>query len=182
MAIINRIARLFKADIHAVLDHIEEPELQLKQSIREMEDELSTVETQIQTYKLQIETLASRESAAHLQLKLSSEEILICFENKNEELAKGLVRRKLETTEIVNSLRESQKAAQKKLTELEEKRVEFASLLESMLQKSALILNPQTVSSEFDPLHKSTFTVSDNDVEVALLKERQNFNAETNAG
>ena len=37
MALINRLSRLFKADFHAVLDQIEEPELLLKQAIREME-------------------------------------------------------------------------------------------------------------------------------------------------
>jgi phage shock protein A len=33
MALINRISRLFKADFHAVLDQIEEPEGLLKQAI-----------------------------------------------------------------------------------------------------------------------------------------------------
>jgi len=41
MALINRISRLFKADFHAVLDHIEEPEALLKQAIRDMEDDLA---------------------------------------------------------------------------------------------------------------------------------------------
>ncbi len=35
MAIVNRIRRLFHADVHAVLDIIEEPEAILKQAIRE---------------------------------------------------------------------------------------------------------------------------------------------------
>ena len=41
MELINRIARLFKADFHAVLDQIEEPEALLRQAIRDMEDELA---------------------------------------------------------------------------------------------------------------------------------------------
>ena len=36
MALITRLTRLFEADFHAVLDRIEEPELQLKQAVREM--------------------------------------------------------------------------------------------------------------------------------------------------
>ncbi|RLA35148.1 MAG: hypothetical protein DRR11_01080, partial [Gammaproteobacteria bacterium] len=47
MALINRISRLFKADFHAVLDQIEEPEQLLKQAIRDMEDELATTEQSI---------------------------------------------------------------------------------------------------------------------------------------
>jgi phage shock protein A len=40
MALINRVARLFRADFHAVLDQIEEPELMLRQAIRDMAEEL----------------------------------------------------------------------------------------------------------------------------------------------
>ena len=41
MALIRRVARLITADVHAVLDQIEEPEIVLKQAIREMEEELA---------------------------------------------------------------------------------------------------------------------------------------------
>ena len=38
MALMTRVARLFRADLHAVLDRIEEPEVLLRQALREMED------------------------------------------------------------------------------------------------------------------------------------------------
>ena len=41
MALIKRLSRLFAADLHAVLDQIEEPEALLKQAVREMEEELA---------------------------------------------------------------------------------------------------------------------------------------------
>ena len=47
MALINRISRLFKADFHAVLDQIEEPEALLKQAIRDMEDDLASTEQRV---------------------------------------------------------------------------------------------------------------------------------------
>jgi len=37
MALVTRLTRLFQADFHAVLDRIEEPDLQLKQAVREMQ-------------------------------------------------------------------------------------------------------------------------------------------------
>ncbi len=37
MALVTRLTRLFQADFHAVLDRIEEPELQLRQAVREMQ-------------------------------------------------------------------------------------------------------------------------------------------------
>ena len=41
MALINRMSRLFTADVHAVLDRIEEPDVLLKHAVREMEEELA---------------------------------------------------------------------------------------------------------------------------------------------
>ncbi len=40
MALIHRISRLLTADVHAVLDRIEEPAALLRQALREMEEEL----------------------------------------------------------------------------------------------------------------------------------------------
>ena len=47
MALINRLTRLVKADFHAVLDNLEEPEQLLKQAIRDMEDELAETEQRV---------------------------------------------------------------------------------------------------------------------------------------
>ena len=38
MALITRFSRLFRADLHAVLDRIEEPDVILRQAVREMEE------------------------------------------------------------------------------------------------------------------------------------------------
>jgi phage shock protein A len=47
MAILTRIFRLFKADIHGVMDQIEDQGLLLKQHLRDMEEALVQKETQL---------------------------------------------------------------------------------------------------------------------------------------
>jgi phage shock protein A len=47
MAILTRIFRLFKADIHGVMDHIEDRGLLLKQHLRDMEESLVQKEAKI---------------------------------------------------------------------------------------------------------------------------------------
>ena len=47
MAILTRIFRLFKADIHGVMDQIEDQGLLLKQHLRDMEESLVQKETQL---------------------------------------------------------------------------------------------------------------------------------------
>ncbi|MGH8477659.1 MAG: PspA/IM30 family protein, partial [Methylococcales bacterium] len=47
MTLIDRITRLFRADIHDLLDRIEDPSIVLKQAVRDMEQELSQDEQSI---------------------------------------------------------------------------------------------------------------------------------------
>ena len=57
MALITRFTRLFTADLHALLDRLEEPDVVLKQAIREMEEELAGREQRIRRLDLEREHL-----------------------------------------------------------------------------------------------------------------------------
>src|SRR5262247_3541760 len=56
MALINRMSRLFTADVHAVLDRIEEPDVLLKHAVREMEEELARGEQRARVLGHELET------------------------------------------------------------------------------------------------------------------------------
>ena len=116
MALINRMSRLFTADVHAVLDRIEEPDVLLRQAIREMEEELALSEQRVRVLEHEREALGDR-----------------------------------------------QRKVQAALTELGEQ-------LDVMRQKAELLA---TTSSTGDDRGKMEFAVGDDEVEVALLRERQ---------
>ena len=59
MALITRLSRLFQADFHAVLDRIEEPDIQLKQAIREMQIELQQNEQRLALLQHEAEQLSN---------------------------------------------------------------------------------------------------------------------------
>src|SRR5688572_26290159 len=96
MALIERLARLFQADLHAVLDRMEEPETLLKHAVREMEDELAGCERRIRCLQQEQEQLGQRQSGIEQSLLRIDEELDICFSSGNPELARTLVKRKLE--------------------------------------------------------------------------------------
>ena len=181
MAIINRLARLFKADFHAVLDHIEEPELQLKQAVREMEDEIAALEADIHQQKREIDSLADREKSADKLLRKTDEEIAVCIDNDNDELARGLVRRKLETINVLSSINESHEKLSKALKALQSQHKEYLVALESMRQKVEIVVTSSSSQTSRNDLNVGRFAVSDEDVEVALLKERQRLSIQAKA-
>lgn len=47
MTLIARMTRLFKADLHGILDSLEEPEEVAKQAIRDMEEDIATQERRL---------------------------------------------------------------------------------------------------------------------------------------
>ncbi len=176
MALINRISRLFKADFHAVLDQIEEPEMLLKQAIREMEDDLVETEQTIRVCAHDQEALSTRKSEVDGKLAEIDDELDLCFASKKDDLAKGLIKKKLEAERLSKRLNAKHAASEKYLGErramLDENRV----TLEGLRQKAELFAQraPTNGASEFDDIGwmAQELRVSDDEVEIAYLREK----------
>ena len=176
MALINRISRLFKADFHAVLDQIEEPEMLLKQAIREMEDDLAETEQRIKVCAHDQETLAARKSEIDGKLGEIDEELDLCFASGKDDLAKGLIKKKLEAERLSKRLSSKSSAAKKYLAEQRSILEENRATLEGLRQKAELFAQraPANGESEFDDIAwmAQELRVSDDEIEVAFLREK----------
>ena len=58
MRIVTRIIRIFKADIHGVIDQLEDQDLLLKQYLRDMEEALHQKEAKLQNLSMCIHSIA----------------------------------------------------------------------------------------------------------------------------
>lgn len=178
MALINRISRLFKADFHAVLDQIEEPEALLRQAIRDMEDDLASTDQRIALCMHDQEALTDRKSELDDAIAEINAQLDLCFESKKDGLAKGLIKKKLEAERISKRLNTkhatNEKYVDAQRTMLEENR----ATLDSLRQKAELFAQRAPLhnngDSEFDDiawLARET-TVSDDEIEIAYLREK----------
>ncbi|MDH3560304.1 MAG: PspA/IM30 family protein, partial [Gammaproteobacteria bacterium] len=104
MALITRVSRLFRADLHAVLDRIEEPDVLLRQAVREMEEELARDEQRIKVLTHEHEQLVSRHRDIQQTLEGVEAELDVCFESGKDDLARALIRRKLEAQRFIRFL------------------------------------------------------------------------------
>lgn len=177
MALINRISRLIKADFHAVLDQIEEPEQSLKQAIRDMEDNLATTEQHIALHLHDQAALSVRKEELENSISEIENQLDLCFESKKDGLAKGLIRKKLEAERLLQRLNAKHLANQKTLDEQQAMIDENQATLESLRQKAELFAQ-RTPShgdgnSKFDDIAwmAREMTVSDDEVEIAYLRE-----------
>ncbi|MEJ2456371.1 MAG: PspA/IM30 family protein [Candidatus Thiodiazotropha sp.] len=177
MALITRVSRLFRADVNAVLDRMEEPELLLKQAVREMEEELDRDQRRAKLLALEAKQIASRRNELDQRLAQTDEEMDLCFDSDNEALARALLKRKLEAERFASFLERRQQELQAAAEELNKRIDENRSRLESMRQKAALLAAQEPAddcaSDWTDVEFARQFSVTDEDVELAFLREQQ---------
>lgn len=171
MALISRLSRLFEADFHAVLDRIEEPELQLRQAVREMRFALDQNRQRHKLLQHETEQLDKAAAETTASIEGFDQELDICLAAKKEDLARDLVRRKLAAGKHLQALRQQAETIAAQLDELESEIEEQTQMLDSMQQKLDLLATREA------PAGTNAFDVSpairNEEIEIALLREKQ---------
>ena len=169
MALINRIGRLFQADFHAVLDRIEEPEIQLKQAIREMTFEIQQNEQRLTRLKEQAKEGQRLHSEWETKFDKLAEELDLCFAAENEQLARDTIKRKLEFEKRLISSRHCLRRLEQSIKSLEEVLNDQQSKLQSMSQKRDVYSHKASQHST----DTTDFSVRNEDIEIAMLREKR---------
>jgi len=171
MALITRLSRLFEADFHAVLDRIEEPELQLKQAVREMQFALDQHRQRgklLQHEAGQLDKAAAESSAA---LDALDQELDICLAAKKDDLARDLVRRKLSLDRHLQAIRRQAEAIDAQRRDLDAEIDEQAQQLGAMQQKLELLAGQSAAPG--GNAGAAPDTIRGEEIEIALLREKQ---------
>lgn len=175
MALINRINRLFRADMHAVLDRLEEPDVLLKQAVREMEDAIAHDEQRLKLMRHEQGQVHTRIEDLTEAVKQIDGELDLCFSAKQEALARGLVKRRLESERFTRFLGKKAETLTRETGELEGRIDENRARLQAMRQKLELLteeLTRPTDSNTFIDTGPEIIVRAD-EVEVAFLHEQQ---------
>lgn len=177
MALITRLSRLFQADFHAVLDRIEEPDIQLRQAIREMQIELQQNEQRLALMQHESEQLSDQATDSKNKITAFDEELDICFAAKKDDLARDLIKRKLETTRQIETAEKQIATIRSSTQKLESNIEEYRDQLENMNQKLELLVTD--INSHSSPGHLSAAGtgIRAEDIEIAFLREKQNRSA-----
>jgi len=170
MALITRLSRLFQADFHAVLDSIEEPDLQLKQAIREMEFDLQQDEQALALLQHEHEQLAVLMNESKTKITAFDEELDLCFSAKKEDLARDLIRRKLEAETCFQNNQKHLNSLKTNIEKLQQRIKQHRQQLDNMQQKLALLVDENTPAA-FNA--QAANTIRAEDIEIAFLREKQ---------
>jgi phage shock protein A len=142
-----------------------------------MDEELARTAQRAKRLGNECESLLRRETETEQSVARIDEELGICFEANNEELARPLIKRKLELQRFLNGLRKKREAAQKQHAEVQKQLEENRTRYESMRQKSEILAGEYADNCK---RHDESYAwsapdlmVADDEVEVALLREKK---------
>ncbi len=179
MALITRLSRLFRADIHAVLDHMEEPEVLLRQAVREMEEAMESNQREIQQLERDLTALEKHKAALAGQLEKFEAEIAACFDSDNERLAKSFIRRRLETAALHQTLSTNIEAIQERLAAQKKRYTEQQLSYESIRQKADLAWREQQLRDkptyQYGTDTNAHAPVIEDDVELEFIRLKERF-------
>lgn len=176
MTLIARITRLFKADLHGILDGLEEPEEVVKQAIRDMEEDIALHErhlAELHTSLQRLETEAQDIAAARQEIE---HHIDTCFAVAHEPLAKNLIRQRLEIARRARGLARAQEETRRQSDELTTKiaayKVQLAAVVQKLKSYEETRASHRWAASPCAPLQGGS-VITDDEVEVAFLEEKR---------
>lgn len=170
MTVLNRVARLFKADMHGLLDNIEEPELLLKQAVREMEAEQVLLKQQVDRMQKQRSNLLATLQRTEKELAQLEEGLALCLAEDNDDLARALLRKQLYLQRCTDDYQAQSASLDQQIKAGQEHIEKQAVALERIQQQAATL---ETLECRSDSCVKGDLgAISEADVEVALLKAK----------
>lgn len=183
MAIMTRILRLWKADIHGVMDQLEDKELLLKQYLREMKSSLNDEEERLQRTSSIIERLKNLISECKEEIAKLEKDLELALRKDNDEIAKILIRKQRGQQRYSEEM-------QRKLEGLELEQAESIAILnehrlqyETMRAKTEAYCQNKKITKDKDSFSKrhifSGFGSLDNtEIELELMRRKEAMSRE----
>ena len=176
MTLITRITRLFKADLHGILDGLEEPEEVLKQAIRDMEEDIATQERRREELRAVLQRLEREAQETAATMQEIEPQIDLCFAAENEPLARNLLRQRLEMARRAKAIARAQDETRAQSDELATRiathKAQLASVVQKLKAYEATRPRHPWTSSPCAPLQGGS-VITDDEVEVAFLEEKR---------
>lgn len=168
MTVLTRLSRLFRADLHALLDRMEAPDVLLQQAIRDMEGEIQLQQQEQKKRALEQQQLQRRCSELQERLQQQETELDLCLDAGNDALTRALLRRRLEQEQTLRLLQQRLQTLSEKMrgadAEFQQQQRELQGLRE---QADLLLQQPSGTRDAADAC-----AVTEADVELALLKAK----------
>ncbi len=174
MTLLNRVGRLLTADLHAVLDRLEEPQAQLQQALREMHQAVDSLQQEQQQRASHMAGLAQQQRQLQARHEATQDELELCLNAAQENLARTAMRRRLQLERNLATVKQQLNDGQQQLEKLN-------ATLATQQQQLQELTGQADLASQIAATQVPTSTdwaatgqpVSEVDIDIALLAEQQ---------
>jgi phage shock protein A len=178
MAILSRIIKIFKADIHGVMDHLEDRGLLLKQHLRDMEEALRRKQARLT--RLTALRNQAREDLAkyHRQMEALENDLMVAVRKEKDDIARMIIRKIKPLENMVEYLGCQLKTMDEDVTQLhsqlQQQRQRFEQLQYRASEYRHKIQMQQWEKDTIDPVSHDCFGgPTDQEIELELIKRKE---------
>jgi phage shock protein A len=180
MAILSRMLRLFKADVHGVMDQLEDKELLLKQYLREMETSLEEKQGRLNRCVQSIRQAESDFDQRKEEVRKLENDLDLAVRKEKDDIARMLIRKRRSLQSSCEQLKLQVEVLAQENSHLSET-VARQRLQYDQLKVKAATLRQQTQSGGFDngitaviPSH-GWRAPTDEEIELELLQRKESL-------
>jgi phage shock protein A len=178
MAIIARIVKIFKADIHGVMDRLEDRRLLLKQHLRDMEEVLHRQETKLRQMTADHNQKQKDLADYRQQWEVLNHDLTVALRKNKDDIARMLIRK-------MKPLENMSEELARHLDALNEERIQFKNHLkqrrlryERLKYRTTEYLHrtqmQQWDKDLMDPNSVDVYeTLTDEEIDLELLKRKE---------
>jgi len=181
MGIATRIVKIFKADIHGVMDQFEDQGLLLKQYLRDMEEALNQKEAKL-ARKIDLRNQTQKESNKYdQQYRALDHDLTVAVEKGKDDIARMLIRKTKPLESLCSELVDQMATLDEEISRfnkyLEQQRLQYEQLKirsaeyfhrteRQAREKDMLDIIPNNIPGE----------LSEEEIELELLKRKEALN------
>lgn len=184
MGIITRLTRLFKADLHGMIDRLEDQELLIRHYLREMEASLQQKNHRLELMNRTQQKLESGLAGRRQEAEKLEQDLQLALRKEKDEIARLLIRKqrlqqrqKEHLVKQLDVLRQKQRSLAKIL---EEQRMRYETLkVKAASTRQAGEQGPHRaeVADALEP--GSTFVLDDEEIELELIRRKEELLQDT---
>ena len=177
MAILVRIAKILKADIHGVMDHLEDRGLLLKQHLRDMEDALRCKEANLQKVKASHIQRQQELIRYERQLEALENDLTMAVQKGKDDIARMLIKKLRPLEHLKNELLRHVQTLEEEMTQIEDHLRQARLKYEQIKTRSTEYLHQAQMQKwqqeNIDPVFEGSYAeLSEQEIELELMKRK----------
>ena len=178
MAILSRMVRLFKADIHGVMDQIENQGLLLKQHLRDMEASLVQKETGLKKKVLAIEHAQQAFKKGQKECDSLESDLGVAIKKEKDDIARMLIKKLKPLTHIQSERSNHIEVLNREISEfkenLDQQRLQYEQLKQKATEYFHRVEQQDRENSwQSIPTEFRTHDLSAEEIELELLQRKE---------